>query len=77
MQGPMMQVHEGEDAEAIERWEARAEHDVGVFIARYLAEHPCPASSVIAARLEQSAQDLQAAGQLGLDRLGQSRLRAV
>jgi hypothetical protein len=61
----------------VARWEAHAESDIGVRIHAYLLNHPPPADSDIADRLDRIARDLQESGRLNLQSLHQRRLRAV
>jgi hypothetical protein len=56
------------------RWDAQAEYDIGVLISRYLRQNPAPPGSRLLPDFAHAARDLQVAGQLRLDRLGQRRL---
>jgi hypothetical protein len=58
-------------------WEARAQQDIGVFIARYLRQNPAPSGSHMAARLRGVAGDFHTAGGLHLDRIDRLPLRVV
>jgi hypothetical protein len=74
-QQPIMRLHAGGDSEAAQRWDARAQHDIGVLINRYLGENPAPPGSAVSARLEAVGRDLQALGADRLEELGLGRLR--
>jgi hypothetical protein len=50
----------------VEAWEARAEHEVGLLIERYLRQNPSPAESLLSQQLAVSAQYLREAGDLNL-----------
>jgi hypothetical protein len=63
--------------ETVEHWEARAEYDIGRFIAAYMQQNPPPCESKIATDLRASSESLVAAGGLGLGRLGLRPLRLV
>lgn len=74
---PIMQSHDGGDSEAGKRWDARAEYDVGLLLARYLHENPAPSTAQFAQDLERWSQNLRRHGQSRLQELGQPRLRAL
>lgn len=59
------------------RWDARAEQDIGVLIARYLSENPAPSESVVALDLRRWSSALRSDGQARLVELGSGRLRAT
>jgi hypothetical protein len=40
MQHPLTEGHDGGAADAAIRWDAQAVHELGVFILRYLRQHP-------------------------------------
>jgi hypothetical protein len=58
-------------------WDARAEQDIGLMIARYLLEHPAPDGSELAADLERWSLNLVRDGQARLAGLGHRRLSAA
>jgi hypothetical protein len=58
-------------------WDAHAERDIGLMIARYLLANPAPADSLIASDLEAWAVNLLRDGQARLAELGEPRLCAV
>ena len=58
---------------AVEDWEARTQVDIGVMIARYIAEHPCPGPSRHPNMWTDWSTQLREAGQV----VGVRRLHAV
>ena len=74
---PTLDTAEDVDPDGVTLWEARAEHDVGVMIARYLAEHPPPGRSHVEADLARWSTALRDDGQARLTALGHPPLRAV
>jgi hypothetical protein len=74
---PIMQGIEGGDSEAVERWDAQAEFDVGVLISRYLSEHPPPPFSELASDLSLWSENLTQHGRASLEDFGVRRLQAV
>lgn len=58
-------------------WDARAEFDVGLLMARYLQINPAPADSEIADDFEIWAGNLERRGRERLQELGLRRLRRV
>lgn len=77
MQHPILGVLEGGISDEPALWDARAELDVGLFIERYLCEHPPPSGAVFAPEFECWSSRLQSRGRERLAELGASRLRAV
>jgi hypothetical protein len=63
--------------DAVAAWEARAEREVGVMIARYLAENPAPGRSHVEDDLARWSGELRSDGQARLAALGHPSLRAV
>lgn len=62
---------------AVEEWEARAEHDIGVLILLYLADHPRPVRSVGADCWEEWARGLVERGQSRLEASGGRHLQPI
>jgi hypothetical protein len=60
-----------------EVWDARAELDVGLMMLRYLADHPAPAGTKLAADLETWGSSLARDGDERLRAAGQRRVRPV
>lgn len=58
-------------------WEAQAEHAIGVYITTYMAQHPAPPGSTVAAELAASGHALADAGRRHLDWLRQPHLHAA
>ena len=58
-------------------WDRRAELDVGLFIARYMAENPPPADALFVEVFEEWSRKLVGAGRAGLAELGAAPLRAT
>lgn len=58
-------------------WDARAQHDVGVLLARYLRENPPPEETRTSRGLAKSAEDFLDVGARGLRTLGASPIRPV
>jgi hypothetical protein len=62
---------------AIEQWEARAEHAIGLMIVRYMAQHPAPAPCEAGLWLTKAGENLREVGCRKLARLGIGPLRPV
>lgn len=60
-----------------DEWDARAELDVAVMIARYLRENPPPEGARFADDLEKCSSNLCVHGHRRLDDLGTRQLRSV
>jgi hypothetical protein len=60
-----------------EVWDARAEHDVGLLLRRYLRENPAPSGSLVAPELAATSEDLEKSGASQLSQLGARRLRSA
>lgn len=60
-----------------EEWDARAEFDIGVLIARYLESHPPPAGAAFAPEFRQWSDRLRGHGQRRLAEVGSRPLRTV
>lgn len=61
----------------IDAWEARAERDVGLMIARYLGENPCPGASRICDAFASYAAQLRDRGEARLEAGSVRAFRAV
>jgi hypothetical protein len=62
------------EGESLARWEARAEHTIGVLIRRYLARNPPPAPSRVAQDLQKWSHALALDGRARLQELGEDHL---
>lgn len=62
------------EEESLARWEARAEHTIGVLIRRFLAQNPPPAPSRVAQDLQTWSHALAADGRARLQELGEEHL---
>jgi len=62
------------EGESLARWEARAEHTIGVLIRRYLAQNPPPARSRVAQDLQRWSHALASDGRARLQELGEDHL---
>lgn len=62
------------EGESLARWEARAEHTIGVLIRRYLAQNPPPAGSRVAQDLQTWSHALASDGRARLQELGEEHL---
>jgi uncharacterized protein (DUF1800 family) len=60
--------------ESLARWEARAEHTIGVLIRRFLAQNPPPAPSRVAQDLQTWSHALAVDGRARLQELGEDHL---
>jgi hypothetical protein len=60
-----------------EEWDARAEYDLGVFMRRYLHDHPPSVPSALSRDFEVWSENLSHDGQARLAALGARRLRAL
>jgi hypothetical protein len=65
------------DRQALARWEARAEHTIGVLIRRYLAQNPPPGPSRVAQDLQAWSVALAADGRARLQELGEDHLQVA
>ncbi len=66
--------HETRDAAV---WDARAEVDVGVLIATYIARNPAPDVALCVDSLQERGENLVAGGQRRLNDLDARTLRAI
>jgi hypothetical protein len=60
--------------QSLARWEARAEHTIGVLIRRYLAQNPPPEASRVAQDLQTWSHALASDGRARLQELGEEHL---
>ncbi|MCW2951027.1 MAG: hypothetical protein JWQ48_197 [Conexibacter sp.] len=63
---PLALADDHSGAAKVHVWEARAEHNIGVFIARYLSEHPSPGASTIRSELARWGNALRGDGEARL-----------
>lgn len=63
-----------DEGESLARWEARAEHTIGVLIRRFLAQNPPPAPSRVAQDLQTWSHALAVDGRARLQELGEEHL---
>lgn len=77
MQHPILAPLEGGAAPSVESWEARAEYDIGVLIARYLAEHPSPSESQVHRDFLSWSAALRCDGQARLQEQGETPLQVA
>jgi uncharacterized protein (DUF1800 family) len=62
------------EGDSLARWEARAEHTIGVLIRRFLAQNPPPAPSRVAQDLQTWSHALAVDGRARLQELGEDHL---
>lgn len=77
MQDPIGQLVGEAPPGSVDEWEARAQLDIGLLIARYLADRPAPGRSRHADLYRQWSDSLQAAGRSRLMDVGARRFQAV